>query len=81
MTEQEAVQRADALLFKRTGKIGKPCHVRLERIKKGVKRWYVLYGAEVFFPEIYTAGGGVDGGEMMIKVDDATGEAFIDEHP
>ena len=72
----EAIQRANAFVLQTTGVDGDPEVVRLVS-GPGRKHWWMLYNAAIRFPREVAAGSTVDGGELMIQVDDETGDVAV----
>jgi len=69
----EAIEIANAHLLEATGCCGNPKMVQLIRSPGKVRRYSVMYGAEVFEPDRYNDSSVSDGGEYILDVDATTG--------
>jgi hypothetical protein len=79
MTEEEAIRKANAYLRKLNGVQAQPIEVhRVQRPGQPVY-WWVSYGTAILFPNETAAGATVDGGEFVLRVDEAEGTVSVIE--
>jgi hypothetical protein len=75
MTEQEAISTANAYVLQTYGVQAEPLVVR--RIKSHQTYWTIMYGPSVLFPKEVATGSTVDGGELILHLDEASGTISI----
>lgn len=75
MTESEAINRANAYVLKSYGAQAEPIGVR--RIHTHPTYWTIMYGPCVLFPKEIATGATVDGGELILRVDEMSGTVSV----
>jgi hypothetical protein len=75
----EAIEKASAFVRDRTGVNGSPEFARLVERPGKPRSWWIVYRAELFFPDEVKSGAVIDGGEYVVRVDDASGDVSVVE--
>lgn len=77
MTEHEAIDRANVYVMQTYGIQAEPTGIRYIKNKESPSYWSILYGPEVLYPKDMAEGAIVDGGELFLRVDDASGVVSV----
>jgi hypothetical protein len=81
MTEQEAIDRANDYVLQKYCVQAQPMHAHRIQSTTHSYYWSIVYGPAVLFPKQIAAGATVDGGELMLDVDEESGEVSVEEGP
>jgi hypothetical protein len=76
MNEADAIAKARAIVFARTGVDADPDTIEFKSIG-GQRYWTAYYGPRHFFPKRIAAGATIDGGECIVEINDKTGEVTV----
>ena len=73
----EAIERANAFVFEKTGVTGTPEFVRRIEDTGKPASWMLVYNSRLFFPGITESGASVDGGEYIVTINDKSGDVSL----